>query len=131
RTCSTPESRDMSLVTSSRSRLLGIDAVEKREALFKVESRRYVRQRYSKLHHRKGHVGLNADNDRMRASQTDHVREITQRARGERIQHIKGCDIDNDASRAEPADFLDQGIAQMHEVLVGQRCLDRRDQVIG
>src|SRR5437879_5993101 len=64
--------------------LLG-SPIQEREALFEVERGRHPLQRQAELHHGEGDLGLDADDDGLGAAQADHVGDVAQGARGERV----------------------------------------------
>ena len=53
------------------------------------------------LDHRKGHLGLQADDHGVRAAQPGHVRDRAQRPGRERVHHVDRGDVDDDALRAD------------------------------
>src|SRR6185369_14973964 len=104
-------------------------AVEIREAFLQVQRRGHALQGEAELDHREGDLRLDTDDDGLGAAQPDHVRHVPERPGGERVDHVERGDVHDDATGADLADLEDQGIAQLLQVLVGQRRLHRRDQV--
>src|SRR5437870_6199475 len=88
-------------------------AIEKGEALFEVQHGRDALQRQAELHHGERHVGLNPDDDRLGAAQTGHVRDVAQRAHGERVHDVERRDVHDDAAATRPPDLGDQRFAEM------------------
>src|SRR5215469_18110962 len=102
---------------------------EKSNAFFQVKRCRHSFQFQTKLHHGERNIGLDSDDDRLRAAQSNHECNVTERARGEGIHHVQGGDVDNDAAGAQAADLLDEGVTQLHEIRIGERRLNRRDEI--
>jgi hypothetical protein len=71
---------------------------EVRESLLEVEGGRDAFEREPELDHRKGDLRLDADDDRFRAAQPNHVRHIAERPGGEGIDHVQRGDVDDDAA---------------------------------
>src|SRR6266705_532868 len=88
-------------------------AIEEGEALFEVQHGRDALQRQAELHHGKRHVGLNPDDDRLGAAQAGHVRDVAQRAHGERVHDVERRDVHDDAAAARPPDLGDQRFTEM------------------
>src|SRR5712664_400382 len=88
-------------------------AIEKGEALFEVQHGRDALQRQAELHHGERHVGLNPHDDRLGATQAGHVRDVAQRAHGERVHDVERGDVHDDAAAARPPDLGDQRFAEM------------------
>src|SRR5436309_12051227 len=63
------------------------------EPLLEVEGRRHPLHGQSELNHREGHLRLDADDDRLGPPQPDHLRDVPERARGERVHHVESGDI--------------------------------------
>src|SRR5207253_1918725 len=84
---------------------------EVRESLLEVERGRDAFEREPELDHRKRDLRLDADDDRLRAAQPNHVSHITEGPGGEGIDHVQRGDVDDDAARAEMSDLLDQDVA--------------------
>src|SRR5438132_8080715 len=108
---------------------LGLD-VEERQAFFKVEGGRHPLERQPELHHREGDLGLDPHDHRPRTAQPCHMRDVAQGADGERIHDVERRDVDDDAARPKPPHTLDQRLAQLRQIGIGERRLDRRDQVV-
>src|SRR5437667_2952250 len=88
-------------------------AIEEGETYFEVQHGRDAFQRQAELHHREGDVGLNAHDDRLGAAQAGHVRDIAQRAHGERIHDVERGDVDDHAAAPRPSDLGDQRFTKM------------------
>src|SRR6267378_1764825 len=84
-------------------------AMEVLEPFLQVQRRRHTLQREPQLDHRERDLGLDADDDGLRAAQPDHVGDV--------------------AERADLTDLIDQRVAQLLQVVVRERGLDRRDQI--
>src|SRR5438132_3888521 len=84
---------------------------EVRESLLEVERGRHAFEREPELDHRECDLRLDADDDRLRTAQPNHVRHIAESPGGERIDHVQGGDVDDDPARAEMPDPLDQDVA--------------------
>src|SRR6266568_8319450 len=72
-------------ICTTSSSLMAIDPrhLQDLEAFLEVESCRGVLERQSELHHREGHLGLDAHDDGGGAQQFDHLGDAAQRAGGE------------------------------------------------
>src|SRR5437667_4498363 len=99
------------------------------ETLFEVERRRDPLQREPQLDHREGDLRLDPHDDGLRSTQPDHVRDVTQRPGRERIDDVERRDVHDDATGPDHTHALDQRVAQLLQVLVRERGLDRRDQI--
>ena len=85
---------------------------------------------HAELHHRERDVGLDADDDGVRAAQAGHLGDAAQRVETERVDDVQRGDVDDDAPGAVPADLVDQVVAGTASVCgVVQGSVDRRDQV--
>src|SRR5439155_25519517 len=104
-------------------------AVKVREAFFQIERGRDAFQREPQLDHREGHLRLDPHDDGLRSAELDHVGDVAQRTGRKRIDHVEGCDVHDDRARPDLADLHDQGVAQLLEVVVRERGLDRGDQI--
>src|SRR5262245_55806014 len=102
--------------------------VEEGEAFLQIERGGHVLQRESELDHRERDLGLNADDDGVGAAKFRHVRDGTQGARRERVEHVEGGDVDDDAPGAMTSDQICEVVAELYEVLVAERGLNARDQ---
>src|SRR6266446_4745476 len=100
------------------------------QAFLQVQRRANPLEGQAQLHHGKGHVGLNAHDDRLSPAQPKHVRNGAQRARGEGINDIQHSHINDDAARAKMPNFFGQVIAQQQQVLIREHRLNAGDQVI-
>src|SRR5215813_9182814 len=115
-----------SLRSSSLSRL----SVQVREGFLQVERRRDAFERQTQLDHREGDLRLDADDHGLGSAQPAHVREITQRTGREGVHHVQGSNIHDDAARTEFAHLRHQRLSESFQVLVVERRLDRRDQIV-
>src|SRR5712691_5637608 len=115
---------------SLRSGSLSGLPVQVREALLQVERRSHPFERQTQLDHRKGNLRLNPDDHGLGPAQAGHVREVAQRAGREGVHHVQGGDIHDDAARAELAHLRHQRLPEFFQVLVVERRLDRRDQIV-
>src|SRR5256712_4766752 len=97
--------------------------VQEGEALLQVEGRGHSLERQAELHHGEGDLGLDADDDCLGPAETDHVGDVAQRARGERVHHVHRRDVHDHAARPVLADHLDQRVTQLQKLGVGQRRL--------
>src|SRR5437899_12998699 len=104
--------------------------VQKRQALFEVEGRRDALEGQPQLHHREGDLGLNYHDHRFRAPQPRHVRDVAERADGERVHHVERGHVHDDAAGAEPAHPLDQFLPQLREIGIGACRLERSDEKV-
>src|ERR1051325_1209144 len=104
--------------------------VEERQTLFQVERGRHPLEREPELHHRERHLWLDPDDHRLRAAQPGHMRDVAQRADGERIHDVERRDVDDDATRPEPPHPLDQRLAQLRQIGARERRLDGRDELV-
>src|SRR6185295_2215468 len=89
--------------------------VEECQAFFQVQRRGHTLEGEAQLHHRERHLGLNPDDDGLGAAQPSHMRDVAQRAHGKGIHDVERGHIHDHAARTEPADALDQGLAQVRE----------------
>src|SRR5262245_2658273 len=104
--------------------------VQVRQPLFQVERGGDPLEREPQLDHRKGDLWLNPNNHGLGPTQAGHVSEVAQRAGRERVHHVQGRNIDDDAARTKLADLRHQRLAESLQVLVVERGLDRRDQIV-
>src|SRR5215218_2474472 len=126
-TTSASDSIAIRLSASTVERLLELGPQE-RQALLEVECGLDVLELHPQLHHREGDLGLDAHDHRLGAAQPRHVRDPAQRAGDERVHHVERGDVDDDPARAVPRDLAHHVLAQLQDVRVGQRGLDRGDQ---
>src|SRR5215218_1999511 len=103
-------------------------ALEQGEALFQVQRRLDVLELHAELDHGEGHLGLDADDHGLGAAQAGHHRDAPHGARDERVHHVERGGVDDDPARAMARDLAHDGVAQLQDVRVRQRRLDRRDQ---
>src|SRR5215510_5366629 len=104
-------------------------AVKVRQAFFKVQRGRDALEREPELDHRECHLRLNAHDDGLGPAEPDHVGDVAEGARRERVDDVEGGDVDDHAPRTYLADRYDQRVAQLLEVLVGEGGLHRRDEI--
>src|SRR5919201_4426839 len=90
--------------------------VEEGEALLEVQGGVNILEAHPELDHREGHLGLNANNHRLRAAESRHVGDPAQRTRCKRVHHVQRRDVHDDSARAEPAYLLDQVVLQLKDV---------------
>src|SRR5215216_3285301 len=103
-------------------------ALQQREPLLEVERGRDVLEAHAELDHREGHFGLDAHDDRLRSAQPRHPRDALQRPRHERVHDVERRDVDDDPPRAMAGDLRHHVVAQLQNVRIRQRRLDRGDQ---
>src|SRR4029450_13026973 len=104
-------------------------AVKVRKAFFQVQRGRDALEREPELDHRERHVRLNAHDDGLGPAEPDHVGDVAEGARRERVDDVEGGDVDDHAPRAHLADRHDQRVAELLEVPVGEGGLPRRDEI--
>src|SRR5215471_12077238 len=104
-------------------------AVEVRKAFFQVQRGRDALEREPELDHRERHLWLNAHDDGLGPAEPDHVGDVAEGARRERVDDVEGGDVDDHAPRAHLADRHDQRVAKLPEVLVGEGGLHRRNEI--
>src|SRR5262245_1960030 len=104
-------------------------AVEVRQAFFQIQRGRDALEREPELDHREGHLRLNAHDDGLGPAEPDHVGDVAEGPRCERVDDVEGRDVDDHAPRAKLADRHNQRVAQLLEVLVGEGGLHRRDEI--
>src|SRR2546428_615257 len=109
---------------------LASDPVEERQPFLQIERGRDTLERQTELHHRKGHLGLDPDDDGLGAAQPRHVRDVAQRAHGERVHDVERRHVHDDAAGTEAPHSLDQRFSELGEIGVGERGLNGRDQVL-
>ena len=102
--------------------------LEQRETLLEVQRRLDVLEVHPELDHREGHLGLDADDHRLGAAQARHHRDPAQRAGDEGVHDVERRDVDDDPARAVAGHLAHHVVAQLQDVGVGERRLDRRDQ---
>src|SRR4030095_785320 len=84
----------------------------------------------AQLHHGKSDLGLNADDDRLGPTESDHVGEVADSADGQRVHYVERRDVDDDSTRAKCAYLCDQGVAQLQEIGIGEGGLNTRNQIV-
>src|SRR5262245_44575476 len=95
-------------------------AVKVGKAFFQVQRGRDTLEREPELDHRERHLRLNPYDDGLRSAEPDHVGDVAEGTRRERVDDVEGGDVDDHAPRAHLADRHDQRIAKLPEVLVGE-----------
>src|SRR5258708_5243914 len=75
--------------TSSSPMVVDPRRLQDLEAFLEVEGGGGSLERQSELHHREGHLRLDAHDDGGGAQQFDHLGDAAQRARGKRVHDIK------------------------------------------
>src|SRR5258705_6449398 len=104
-------------------------AVKVGEALFQVQRGCYALQGETQLDHREGDLRLDSHDDRLGSAQLDHVGDVAQGAGRERVDHVERRHVHDDAPGPDLADLPDERVAQLPQVLVGERRLNRRDRI--
>src|ERR687893_1267252 len=104
--------------------------VEEGEALLEVQGGVHVLEPEPELHHREGDLGLHAHDHGVRPAQQRHVGDRAQRPRRERIHHVEGRDVDDDAPGPVDADLAHEVVAQAYRLAVRHGRLDGGDQVV-
>ena len=99
------------------------------ESFLEVEGRGDALEREAHLHHREGDVGLDPDDHRAGAAQSNHVGDVTKSAGRERIEHVEGGHVHDHALGPQATHPLDERIAHPEHVGVRQVRLDDRDEV--
>src|SRR5215208_6412062 len=103
-------------------------ALEQGEALLQVQRRLDVLEVHAQLDHGEGDLGLDADDHGLGAAQAGHHRDAAQRSRDERVHYVERRDVDDDPARAVAGDLAHHVVAQLQDIGVRERRLDRRDQ---
>src|SRR5262249_20479003 len=103
--------------------------IQERQTFLEVEGGRHVLQRQTELDHREGDLGLYPNDHRVGAAQANHVGDVAQRARGEGVEDVHRRHVDDDATGAHVADILNQCVAQLQEICIGERRLNAGDEV--
>src|SRR3989442_7692991 len=83
------------------------------KTLFEIQRRRDPLEREPQLDHREGDLRLDPDDDGLRSTQPDHVRDVTQGPGRERVDNVERRDVHDDAAGPDHTDPLDQGVAQL------------------
>src|SRR5437773_1220487 len=104
-------------------------AVKVGEALFQVQRGCHALQREPQLDHRERDLRLDSHDDRLGSAQLDHVGDVAQGAGRERVDHVERRHVHDDAPGPDLADLPDERVAQLFQVLVGERGLNGRDQI--
>src|SRR2546427_9087513 len=99
------------------------------KTLFEIQRRRDPLEREPQLDHREGDLRLDPDDVGLRSTQPDHVRDVTQGPGRERVDNVERRDVHADAAGPDHTAPLGQRGAQLRQVLVRERGLDRRDQI--
>src|SRR5438132_1460033 len=87
--------------------------IEVSETFLQIECSSDSFQSQSQLHHSKSHLRLDAHNDRIRAAQANHVRDVEERACSKGIHDIKRGHIHHYATRAKPHRLFDERSTQL------------------
>src|SRR5712691_1334240 len=66
-------------------------------SLFEVEGGCDVFQPQAQLYHRESHIRLDPHDHRFRSAQPDGVRDVLKDVRSERVHHVHGGDVHDDA----------------------------------
>src|SRR5262245_41713356 len=103
------------MIAHLRTRSLAL-AVKVGEPLFQIEGRRDALEREPELDHRKGNLRLDTHDDRLCSAEADHVRDVAEGARRERIDDVERGDVDDHPSRPHLADGHHERVAQLLEV---------------
>src|SRR5580658_9160441 len=114
----------ISCSTGIRLNFAGCPLLQVRETLLQIERGGHTLHGQAQLHHRKGHFRLDAHDDRIRAAQTYHVGDVSNRARRKGIHHIERRHVDDHALRAELDHFVDERPAQMEQIRIRESSLD-------
>src|SRR5262245_540594 len=85
----------------SMTSALFLAPVQIREPFLEIERRAHAFQREAQLNHRKGDVGLDADDDGFGSAQFQHVRNRAQGPGREGIDDVENRDINDHAARAD------------------------------
>ena len=80
-------------------------------------------------HHREGDVGLDADDDGLRAAQACDLRDGAQGVAGEGVDHVERGDVDDHSAGTLPPDLFQQLAAEAEELAVVECGVDGRDEV--
>src|SRR2546425_9156479 len=104
--------------------------IEEGQPFLQIERGRDALERQAELHHRKGDLGLDPDDDGLGAAQPRHVRDVAQGAHGERVHDVERRHVHDDAARTEAPYSFDQRFPKLREIGVGERRLYGRDQVL-
>src|SRR5882724_11961250 len=105
-------------IEASRSARSALDAelrlvVEEQEAFLEIQRGGHALECETELDHGERDLGLNPDDHGFRAPQPRHVRDVPQRAHGERVHHVERRDVDDHAPGPEAPDALDQRLPQL------------------
>ena len=90
---------------------------------------RTKRHLHRQAHERHGDLRRDADHHRLGTAQPGHVGEISQGARGERVEHVDRSDVDQDAAGPLAAHPVEQVLLQARQLLVVERGVDGDDEV--
>src|SRR5215207_3978451 len=126
-TTSASDSMAIRLSASTVERLLEL-VLQERQPFLEVERGLDVLELHAELDHRERHLGLDPDDHGLRPAKASHVRDAAQRPRYERIHHVERGDVDDDPPRAVARDLGHHVLAQLQDVRVRERRLDRGDQ---
>lgn len=79
--------------------------------------------------HRDGDRGLDPDHDGLRAAQPGGRSQAAQSMRGEGVDDVQSCDIDDHSTCSLPADLLHEVALEPDQLAVVERGVDGRDEV--
>src|SRR5713226_10630823 len=116
--------------SSATSAALPRFGVEKRQTLLEIEGGHDPFERQPQLDHGERHFRLDTHDHRLRTPEPRHVGDVPQRAHREGVHHVQRRDVDDDPAGTVLPHPRDQGLPQMREVRIGERRLDRRDEIM-
>src|SRR6185436_2990082 len=129
-------------VTMSSDRWIGMRAsfliehlalrvlVQVGKPFLQIKGRPHAFQGQTQLDHCEGDIRLDADNDCLRATQLEHVRDGAQGSRGERIDDVQDGDVDDDPPGTVFAHALGEVIAQLYQIGIGKGRLNAGDEIL-
>src|SRR3989475_6341709 len=109
---------------------LASHVIEEGQPFLQIERSRDALERQAELHHRKGDLGLDPDDDGLGAAQPRHVRDVAQRAHGERVHDGERRHVHDDAAGTEAPHSLDQRFSQLGEIGDGEHGVNGPDRVL-
>src|SRR5215204_52072 len=114
-----------SMVTrTSSTRRRSLESIER---LVQVECGAERVEVEPEMNHRDRDLRLDADDDRLGAAKTRGDRDVAQRARRERIDHVESRHVDHDPAEAKAPDALEELGPKREDLAVAQVGLDRRE----
>src|SRR5260370_10670031 len=116
--------------SSATSAALPRFGVEKRQALLEIEGGHDPFERQPQLDHGERYFRLDTHDHRLRTPEPGHVGDVPERAHGEGVHHVQRRDVDDDPAGAVLAYPRYDGLAQLREARIGERRLDRRDEIV-